>query len=239
MNNALRCLVIDDDPLICDLIKHFCSKISQVQYCISAGNGTDGLQVLSSQEINLIFLDYNLPDMKGDYLLELKRNKVPVIMITSESDFAVKSYEYEDVLDFLVKPLSFDRFYKAVSRAFIDRNKEMHVPEVQAVKSDFIFIKDGTKKVKVVFEELLFLKSEGNYISFVTKDKSILSLMTSKDIEDKLPGNFLRVHRSYLVNMNRVDSVSSEELIIGKYTIPISHKHRKEVMDFIGDGEGV
>ncbi|MBK7810685.1 MAG: response regulator transcription factor [Saprospiraceae bacterium] len=239
MNSQLRCLVIDDDPLICDLIKHFCTKIPQVLYCISAGTGRDGLQVLSSQEINLIFLDYNLPDMKGEYLLELKRNKVPVIMVTSESEFAVKSYDYDDVLDFLVKPLSYERFYKAVSRTFNESLSASTTSETIITNPEFIFIKDGTKKVKVNFEDLLFLKSEGNYISFVTKEKSTLSLMTSKEIEDKLPTYFRRVHRSYIVNLKKVDSVSSEELSISKYNIPISQKHRKEVLDYIGDSENL
>lgn len=239
MNSQLRCLVIDDDPLICDLIKHFCTKIPQVLYCISAGTGRDGLQVLSSQEINLIFLDYNLPDMKGEYLLELKRNKVPVIMVTSESDFAVKSYDYDDVLDFLVKPLSYERFYKAVSRTFNESLSASTTSETIITNPEFIFIKDGTKKVKVNFEDLLFLKSEGNYISFVAKEKSTLSLMTSKEIEDKLPTYFRRVHRSYIVNLKKVDSVSSEELSISKYNIPISQKHRKEVLDYIGDSENL
>lgn len=239
MSSQLRCLVIDDDPLICDLIKHFCTKIPQVLYCISAGTGRDGLQVLSSQEINLIFLDYNLPDMKGEYLLELKRNKVPVIMVTSESEFAVKSYDYDDVLDFLVKPLSYERFYKAVSRTFNETLNASTTSETTITNPEFIFIKDGTKKVKVNFEDLLFLKSEGNYISFVTKEKSTLSLMTSKEIEDKLPTYFRRVHRSYIVNLKKVDSVSSEELSISKYNIPISQKHRKEVLDYIGDSENL
>jgi DNA-binding LytR/AlgR family response regulator len=235
----LKCLVIDDDPLICDLIKHFCTKIPEVDYCIVAGSGQDGLQVLTSQEINLIFLDFNLPDMKGDYLLELKRSSVPVIMVTSEADFAARSYEYDEVYDFLVKPISFDRFQKAVNRVLVAAQSQTmtQVPAKPAESSEFIFIKDGTKKVKVVFEDLLFLKSEGNYISFVTRDKTTLSLMTSREIEDKLPPYFIRVHRSYIVNMKKVDSISSEELTIGKYEIPVSQKHRKEVAEYIGETE--
>lgn len=107
---GLRCLVIDDDPLIGDLIKHFCSKTDLVSFCIQAENATDGLKLLAAGGLDLIFLDYNLPDMKGQEFLELMQAELPVIMVTSESDFAAKSYEYNQVLDFLVKPLSFDRF---------------------------------------------------------------------------------------------------------------------------------
>ena len=114
---GLKCLIIDDDPMICDLVKYFCTKIKEIEYCISAGTGRDGLELLSSQAIDLVFLDYNLPDMKGQGLLELKQNALPVIMVTSETDFATKSYEYHDIIDYLVKPISFDRFQKGINKA--------------------------------------------------------------------------------------------------------------------------
>ena len=227
----LKCLVIDDDPLICDLIKHFCDKIPEIEYCISAGTGMDGLQVLSGQEINLIFLDFNLPDIKGQYLLEIKKTDVPVIMVTSEADFAAKSYEYEDVQDFLVKPISFDRFQKAVQRILTKPQRSTPVKQDQEV----IFVKDGTKFVRIPYQDILYLKSEGNYVSFVTTDKTILSLFTIKELEEKLPSYFMRVHRSYIVNLERMESISTEEIGIGKHHIPISQKYRPDLMEYIGN----
>ncbi|MBK8405360.1 MAG: response regulator transcription factor [Saprospiraceae bacterium] len=179
----LKCLVIDDDPLICDLIKHFCDKIPEIEYCISAGTGMDGLQVLSGQEINLIFLDFNLPDMKGQYLLEIKKTDVPVIMVTSEADFAAKSYEYEDVQDFLVKPISFDRFQKAVQRILTKPQRSTPVKQDQEV----IFVKDGTKFVRIPYQDILYLKSEGNYVSFVTTDKPFSVWSPSKNSKKNCP----------------------------------------------------
>lgn len=227
----LKCLVIDDDPLICDLIKHFCDKIPEIEYCISAGTGMDGLQVLSGQEINLIFLDFNLPDMKGQYLLEIKKTDVPVIMVTSEAEFAAKSYEYEDVQDFLVKPISFDRFQKAVQRILTKPHQSTPIKQDQEV----IFVKDGTKFVRLPYQDILYLKSEGNYVSFVTTDKTILSLITIKELEEKLPSYFMRVHRSYIVNLQRMESISTEEIAIGKHHIPISQKYRPDLMLYIGN----
>lgn len=227
----LKCLVIDDDPLICDLIKHFCDKIPEIEYCISAGTGMDGLQVLSGQEINLIFLDFNLPDMKGQYLLEIKKTDVPVIMVTSEADFAAKSYEYEDVQDFLVKPISFDRFQKAVQRIITQPQRSAPVKPDQEV----IFVKDGTKFIRLPYQNILYLKSEGNYVSFVTTDKTILSLITIKELEEKLPSYFMRVHRSFIVNLERMESISTEEIVIGKHHIPISQKYRPDLMQYIGN----
>ena len=112
----IQCLVIDDDPMICDLVKHFCAKLEQIEYCISAGTGHDGLQLLSSQKFDLLLLDYHLPDITGQAILEIKSKELPVIMITSEKEFASMAYDYDEIVDFLVKPLSFERFSKAIER---------------------------------------------------------------------------------------------------------------------------
>ncbi|MDQ3141363.1 MAG: LytTR family DNA-binding domain-containing protein [Bacteroidota bacterium] len=224
---SYKCLIVDDDPMICDLLQHFASKTPQIEYCISASNGTDALKMLSAEQISLIFLDFNLPDMKGQVLLELKQDLVPVIMVTSHEEFAAQSYEYEDVIDFLVKPISFDRFTKAIQR--LDQKIIKPVQKSQ----ESIFIKDGSKLVRVNFNEILYLKSEENYVSFVTPENSILSLMPLKEVESKLPKYFQRVHRSYIVNLNKIDFLTFEEIVIKKHHIPIGQKYKKELLDRI------
>lgn len=219
---SLRCLVIDDDPLIGDLIKHFCSKTDKISFCITSYNALDGLNLLSAGGLDLIFLDYNLPDMKGQEFLELMQVQIPVIMITSESDFAAKSYEYDQVVDFLVKPLSFDRFIKSIERV---QNIQQEVIK-PLIQEKFIFIKDGFKLVRVDFEELLFIKSEGNYANFVQEMTQTMCLMSMRDLETKLPPNFIRVHRSYIVNSKKIQVILQDELIIKDKKIPIGEKYR-------------
>ena len=103
---------IDDDPLITDLLQHFCSKIDEIEYCIACNNPLDGMQLLSNQSFDLLFLDFNMPSLDGKGILELKQDRSKVIMITSNASFAVESYNYPDIVDYLVKPLSFERFKK-------------------------------------------------------------------------------------------------------------------------------
>ncbi len=228
---GLKCLIIDDDPMICDLVKYFCTKIKEIEYCISAGTGRDGLELLSSQAIDLVFLDYNLPDMKGQGLLELKQNALPVIMVTSETDFATKSYEYHDIIDYLVKPISFDRFQKGIKKALGQLESQIKLNLKN--NKEALFVKDGNKWVRIQFSSLLFLKSEENYVAFATAEKTTLSLITLKEIESKLPEHFLKVHRSYIVNLDKIDVLTTDELIINKITIPIGQTYRKEVMEYI------
>lgn len=230
-SSTFNCLIIDDDPMICDLIKHFTSKIPEISYCIAALNGKDALQLIAAQEFNLIFLDYNLPDMKGESILELNSSGCPVIMVTSHEDFAAKSYQYDTVIDFLVKPLNFERFEKAVQR-FIKRNANWF-PDDSAGKNNYFFIKDGHKVVKVFFHDIQYIKAEENYVAVAMGEKVVLTLITMKEIETKLPTHIIRVHRSYFVNMDKIESISSDEILLHSKKIPIGQKYKVAVTDYI------
>lgn len=223
---GFRSLVIDDDPLIGDLIKHFCTKSGLVDYCILSATASDGLRLMAGGEINLIFLDYNLPDMNGQAFLELKKSNVPVIMITSNPEFAVRSYEYSDVVDYLPKPLSYDRFLKALQRVNPPQVAEQ---EPISLAQDTFYTKDGNKNVRIKLSEVLYIKSEDNYVSFVLPDSQTLSLYTLKDLESKLPRNFKRVHRSYIINMDRIDFITADEISIRDRKIPIGEKYKDDL----------
>ncbi|MEP7195202.1 MAG: LytTR family DNA-binding domain-containing protein [Saprospiraceae bacterium] len=227
----LKCLVIDDDPMICDLVKHFCSKLSQIDYCISAGNGHDGLQMLGGQKFDLLLLDFHLPDMTGQNILEINPQELPVIMITSEKEFAANAYDYDEIYDFLVKPLNFERFQKSIER--ITSSNSPVKQEVIPNNEESFYVKDGNRFVKLNYNELLFLKAEENYVSFVSQEKNILSLVTLKEVEQKLPNYFMRVHRSYIVNLKKIENTTTEEIKIEKFTIPISQKYKKELLDHL------
>lgn len=223
---GLKCLIIDDDPLIGDLLKHFCTKSGLVDYCILSATATDGLRLMAGGEIDLVFLDYNLPDMNGQNFLELKKSRLPVIMVTSDEAFAARSYNYEDVVDYLVKPLSYDRFLKAMQRV---TGRQSANPESPGPVTDVFFAKDGNKNVRIKLSEVLFIKSEDNYVAFVFPESQTLSLFTLKDLEAKLPRNFKRVHRSYIVNMDRIDYLTPEEIVLGDKKVPIGEKYRSDL----------
>ncbi|MBP9210148.1 MAG: response regulator transcription factor [Saprospiraceae bacterium] len=221
---ALRCLVVDDDPLVGDLLRHFCDKSGQVSFCIVASTALDGLNILAGGGIDLVFLDYHLPDMKGQEFLERMPHALPVVMVTSEADFAAKSYDYDLVVDFLVKPLQYDRFARAVGRVS-PVTAAAHPGPVEA-----IFIKDGSKLVRVELEKLLYIKSEGNYSSFVSESGQFLSLISMKELEQKLPPNFVRTHRSYIVNIKRIQVIQADGVTVGGKELPVGEKYKAELM---------
>ena len=225
----LKCLVIDDDPLICDLIQHFSSKVSSVEYCIASENALDGLNLLTSQAFDVLFLDYNMPDIDGKSLLEMKRDDAYVVMITSHENFAVESYNYPQIVDFIVKPISFDRFYRAIKRI---ENLSRQV-DSSTDYPETLFVKDGKKLVQVHLEQLQYIKSESNYVMLHMEDKKIMSLITMKELESKLPPNFIRIHRSYIVNLKYLDFISPDELSVQGLTIPIGAKYKTTLKEAV------
>ncbi|TBW29123.1 LytTR family DNA-binding domain-containing protein [Gramella sp. KN1008] len=219
----MKCLIVDDDPLICDLLTHFCGKVSQIEEVFTASTGFETINLLNSGSFDLIFLDFDLPDINGKDILNVLNSDTAVIMVTSNREFGSDSYNYDQVIDFLVKPVNFSRFYKGVQKA--QALKEKATPQ-----QNRIFVKDGNKLVKINLEEVRYLKSEGNYISIILQDKKILTLMTLKELEPKLPRFFQKVHRSYMVNLNKIDSIDSSGLEIENKHIPVSKSYEKELL---------
>ncbi len=219
----MKCLIVDDDPLICDLLEHFCSKIDKIENISTASSGFEAINLINSSNFNIIFLDFDLPDITGKDILNTLDSDVAVIMVTSNKDFASDSYNYDRVVDFLVKPLDFSRFYKGFQKAenYLSRNQQQEAR---------LFVKEGNKLVNIRMNEVKYFKSEGNYISIILDDKKILTLMTLKDLEPKLPGFFQKVHRSYIVNLNKIDFIDHKAIEMGKEHIPVSHSFEKDLL---------
>ncbi|AVR46431.1 hypothetical protein C7S20_14805 [Christiangramia fulva] len=219
----MKCLIVDDDPLICDLLEHFCSKIDDIDNVITATSGFEAINLINSSVFDLIFLDFDLPDITGKDILNTIEKNIAVIMVTSNRDFASDSYNYDQVVDFLVKPLNFSRFFQGFKKAqnYLSKNQQQETR---------LFVKEGNKLVKIRMNEVKYFKSEGNYISIVLDDRKILTLMTLKDLEPKLPEYFQKVHRSYIVNLNKIDFIDSKAIEIGKDHVPVSHSFEKDLL---------
>lgn len=218
----MHCLIVDDDPLICDLLQHFCSKVDFISNVTVTNSGFESVNLISQNTFDLVLLDYNLPDVTGKDILQLISTDTAVIMVTAHKDFASESYEYDQVVDFLVKPIKFTRFYKGVQKA-----KNYTTSPGQ---KNILFVKDGTKLTRVDLTKVLFIKSAGNYAELHLEEKKILTLMTLKELEQKLPGFFQRVHRTCIVNVHSIDSISNGELLINRQEIPVSSSYEKDLM---------
>ncbi|GJM30366.1 MAG: DNA-binding response regulator [Cyclobacteriaceae bacterium] len=218
----MHCLIVDDDPLICDLLQHFCSKVDFISNTTVTGSGFESINLLGQHTFDLVLLDYDLPDVTGKEILPLITAETAVIMVTAHKDFASESYEYDQVVDYLVKPVKFSRFYQGVQKA----KKYVTKPGIE----NSLFVKDGTRLTRINLDNVLFIRSAGNYAELHFSNKKVLTLMTLKQLEQKLPDFFQRVHRSCIVNVQKIDSIANGELIINQHEVSISASYEKELM---------
>lgn len=222
----MKCLIIDDDALMRDMISHFAAKVDFIEYCIQCENGADALNLLAVQNFDLIFLDIDMPEISGMDLLRNLPQPVPVIIITSSPEFALESYEYQ-VADYLLKPVSYARFHKAVQKVYRQETAPKPTP---ILKSEEIFIKDGHNLVKLVLKDVLYIEAVSNYVSFKTTAKNYLALMSLQKLEESLPDNFVRIHRSFMVNINRIDRVEANTILVGEVPLPVSSSYKDKLM---------
>lgn len=224
----MKCLVADDDPLVCATVEEYLSRIEGVEFCLQANDGVTALNLLSAGPFDLVFLDLHMPGLDGESLLRAMPRGVPVVVISASTEFGARSYEF-DVADYLVKPLDFPRFFQAVKKARSRKSADAP-PAARPERSTEIFVKDGTRIQRIDLRRLLFVKAESNYVDFVTEEHNVLSLMSMKRAEEMLPPEFIRIHRSYFVNKNRILRVEDGFVFVGKHKLPISQSYRDELM---------
>ena len=223
LDELMECLIVDDDPIICDLLNYFCSKTEAITTTTTTNSGFECINLINQKNFDLVLLDYNLPDITGKEILPLVGQQTAVIMITANKDFASESYEYDQIVDFLVKPIDFARFFKGIQKAqkFLSQHEQ---------SGSQLFIKDGTKLVKIDLNEVLYIQSAANYVQLIFENRKVLSLMTLKEMAQKLPDYFQKVHRSFIVNVNKVDTIATGALKIKDKEISISDSYEKELL---------
>lgn len=222
----MHCLIVDDDPLICDLLQHFCSKVDLISTVTVTNSGFESVNLIGKNDFDLILLDFDLPDITGKDILQLVNKDTAVIMVTAHKEFASESYDYDQVVDYLVKPVEFGRFFKGIQKA------ESYLRRGEA-EGDSLFVKDGTKLIKVDLSQVLYIKSAGNYAELILGQKKVMTLITLKELEQKLPRYFQRIHRSCIVNVQKIESISGGEITIMDQSIAISASYEKELMNKI------
>ena len=221
----MKCVVVDDDPLVCETVESYLKRIGGVDYCLKVNDGATALHLLAAEKFDAVFLDLQLPGMDGISLLKALPAKTPVVVISASSDFGVESYGF-DVIDYLVKPLEFSRFAKAVVKLKDRRIPKTEDPESEVRES--LFLRDGNAIQRIDLANLLYVESQSNYASFVfANEKSVLSLLSLRKLEDLLPSHFLRVHRSYIVNERSIRKIEGNQLHVGSKKIPIGQSFRE------------
>ena len=237
--NPIRCLAVDDEPLALQLLEDYISKVPYLTLVGTTSKVLDALSLVQQDKVDVVFLDIQMPDLTGMQFLKLTQGKCKAIMTTAYPQYALEGYEYE-VIDYLLKPISFERFLKAVQKAagyFNENTAETLVlpPSVLEQKTtvapDFIFVKVEHKIKKINLSDILYIEGLKDYVSIYTKTERILSLQTMKKTEESLPAkSFLRVHKSYIVAIDKIDFIEKQRIFIGKMVIPVGDSYKDELM---------
>ncbi len=235
MSKTYKCLIVDDEPLAVELINEHASKISSLEIIGSTHNPLKALEIINNQEVDLVFLDIQMPVLTGMELAKSLKNPPAIIFTTAYRDYAVESYEM-DVIDYLVKPITFVRFIKAVNK-FLEqsesKSKENSTsnPAPNDMK-DHLFVNVSRKFQRINFNDILYLESLREYVRIYTYETSYMTKSSMTDIEKQLPNYFLRIHRSFTVNTNKVDAYTVHDVEIGSKEIPIGVSYKKEVQEY-------
>ncbi len=219
----LNCLIIDDEPIAREGIADYCNKVSSLNVVALCKNVLQANHYLDSHHIDLIFLDINMPILSGiDWLKELKKSP-SIIMTTAYDEYALESFSY-NVLDYLVKPISFERFSQAIQKV-----SNYHGDNT---KNEVLFLKSDKQLKKININDILFAEAMQNYVKVVTSKETIITHMSIKRFKDQLPDDaFIQTHKSYVVSTYKVDKIIGNQLLVKEYVIPISTRLKKEVMN--------
>ncbi|MEL6676301.1 MAG: LytTR family DNA-binding domain-containing protein [Bacteroidota bacterium] len=235
----LRCIAIDDEPLALEVLQRFAAKVPGITLEAVFQNPVKASQFLQEEKVDLIFLDIQMPDLTGMQFLETLSEKPLVIFTTAYSQYAVDSYNL-DAVDYLLKPIVFDRFVKAVNKAqevWQAKNAQRDIPgrgESLVNGEEYLFIKSDTRFFKVNYGDILFIEGMRDYIAVHTPKQRILTLMSMTKMLERLPSaDFMRVHKSYIIGIHHINLIQNNRVIIAGKEIPISNSYKEAFLKFV------
>ncbi len=233
----IRCLIVDDEPLALGLIEDYVLKTPFLELVNKFNSPFQAIEALQSEKIDLIFLDIQMPGLSGIDFSKLLQNSPKVIFTTAYSQYALEGFKV-DALDYLVKPINYQEFLKASNKALTWFNlTEQNIdPKIETHSNTSIFVKSEYKLLKVEFDNILYIEGLKDYVKIYLKDqvKPILSLMSLKTLEEKLsPEQFMRVHRSFIVNLKQISRIERNRIVFGSVYIPIADSYKEPFQEFL------
>lgn len=230
----MNVIIVDDEPLAIEVIETYLSQFPELKLKAKCSNAVEAFEALESAEIDLMFLDIQMPQISGIDFLKSLKNPPKVIFTTAFSNFAVEGFELNAV-DYLLKPFSLERFSKAVQKFLeIYTKKENKTTLLSEDEPDYIFVKADKKLIKVRFEDIFYVEGLKDYVMLHTPTGRIVTLQTMKSLEEKLPSDiFIRVHRSYIVNLKLIELLEANSVLVNKKKIPIGKNYKDELLNVI------
>ncbi|MES2110799.1 MAG: LytTR family DNA-binding domain-containing protein [Bacteroidota bacterium] len=219
-----RCLLVDDEPLAITLLQKHVAQLDFLEVTATCSNAMKALEVLKSTEIDLMFLDIQMPAVSGIDFLKTLRNPPKVIITTAYREYALDGYDL-DVVDYLLKPITFDRFFKAIERCL---RQDTPPPALNSpAETSVIYVKSGYKHIKINIDDMLYIESLKDYVKIVTTENTILNKYRIGDMETKLAGKgFLRIHRSFIINLKHLSAFTASDVQVGKTELPIGESYK-------------
>jgi DNA-binding LytR/AlgR family response regulator len=227
----IKYIIVDDESVAHDIIKKYCAMLPNMQLMQDCYDAIEAIEYLNGHTVDLIFLDLNMPKLQGFDFLKTLPHPPKVIVTTAYSEHALEGYEL-NIVDYLLKPFSFERFLKAINKTFIDNAKATSStsPEVVEAKPDRIFLRTSNKHIQVALDDILFVEASGNYVKIVLKEESIMLRGTLSSIMELIPTEgFIQVHRSFMVVKKQIRRVEGNQIILDKYTVPVGKLFRAQL----------
>ncbi|MFB9054739.1 LytR/AlgR family response regulator transcription factor [Formosa undariae] len=232
-NKTISCLIVDDEVIAREVIASHLSKISNITVVASCSNAIEAFNQISNHKIDLVFLDINMPEISGISFAKSINPSIKIIFTTAYRDYAVEGFELQAV-DYLLKPIPFERLLKAVNNYFEVYTESQHSNVPPAEASDFMFVRSDRKMIKIDFDAIVYIESYSDYLKIHLQDSTIVTRETISAIEVKLPlKQFLRIHRSYIISVKNITSFTNEHVTILNQALPISRSYKKEVLELL------
>jgi DNA-binding LytR/AlgR family response regulator len=235
----LKCIAIDDEPLALEIITAYIEKVPFLKLLRTFDNAIESIDFLRKNKVDLMFLDIEMESLSGIQLIHALNERPEVIFTTAYDSYAVEGFEL-DAADYLLKPISFERFVKSVDKVYNKlvtsrpKSEIRSQPSKSSGQGNFIFVKTENRLQKVAFSEILYIEGQGDYLKIVTSTARIMTLQNFKKFEETLPReNFIRVHKSYLVALNKIESITRNRIKIGSALIPVSDSYKSAFFEAI------
>ena len=224
----MTCIFIDDEATARIILEKLCANVTNLDVIDQFSNAIDAIKFLNKNEIDLIFLDIHMPDFNGFDFIQTIKNPPKIILTTSDINFAIEAFEYESIVDYLVKPVSQERFDKAVAKAVLTNVPILkHTMSEKLNESEDFYINIDKRLIKINFDSIELIKAKGDYIELITDSEAFKVHTTLKKIISKLPeSNFLKVHRSYVINTSKIVDFQDNSVLISRHVIPVSRSNR-------------
>lgn len=227
--NKYRCIIIDDEPIAIKVIKEHLERIDNLECANSFTKALNAIELLNREYVDLIFLDINMPGISGIEFLKALKNPPKVIFTTAYRNFAVDAFDL-DAVDYLVKPISFERFLKSVNKFLSGVKSSSEVSQEKPTEKDYIIFKADKKNYKLKFNDILYIESLDNYVKVHTQDLAIVCYESLSNLQEELSVDFMRIHRSYIINMTKIEVFTSSYIEINDRKFTIGRNYRDDVL---------